>query len=440
MGLGLKNVERLGIEQVSLDQRKGSPKQLFFLWWSANMGMPPFLVGLLGPILGLGLIPSVIGVVVGNLLASTLLASTASVSTGYGLAQMPLVRRIFGRRGNYLPAGLNAISSLGWYIVNTTVGGEAISTVTHLPLLPSYVIMIVVQLGIVYLGHDVIHRFEKVMAYFQAAMFLALTVSAISHLSNAKLAHAAVSGFSYGPFLIFLAAVASYSFSWAPYASDYGRYLPADASRRRVFINTFAGSFLACTWTELVGAMAGALGLGNDSTIAIVKTLMGGYAILAELAIIGGTATANALNSYTSTMSLLSLDLPFLRPYAAAALAVVGGVLAYASSSHLLSLYNNFLLFISYWIAPWIGIVLVGAWKGRLSRASVEVVDGSALVAFVAALVVIVPFMDTSIYEGPISKAMNGGDISYYLGLVVAAVVYALLNRSTERAPVAVRA
>ena len=424
MALNIKAVERLGIEEVPQSQRKGSPRQLFSLWWSANLGIPPFLVGLLGPVLGLGLLPSVLGIIVGNLLASLLLSATASVSTGYGLAQMPLIRRLFGRKGNYLPASLNAISALGWYVVNTTVGGEAIATVFHTPLIVSFAIMVAIQLVIVYLGHDLIHRFERIMAYVQGALFLALSVSTIGRLSSSHLGHSAISGFSYGPFLIFVAAVASYSFSWSPYAADYGRYLPTDTKRSSVFWFTFAGSFLACTWTELVGAVAGALGLGNDSPVQIVQSLMGSYAILAELAIIGGTATANALNSYTSTMSLLTLDLPFLRPYVGAALAAIGGVLAYISSAHLLSLYINFLLLISYWIAPWIAIVLLGAYRGRLNGSSTTSFDPAAMVAFVIPLIAIVPFVDTSIYEGPIAKALNGGDISYYLGLLLAGAIY----------------
>ncbi|MCL4352023.1 MAG: hypothetical protein M1318_05160, partial [Firmicutes bacterium] len=188
----------------------------------------------------------------------------------------------------------------------------------------------------------------------------------------------------------------------------------------------------SCVWVEVVGGVAGSIGLGNLSAIGIVQHLMGKFASLAELAIVLGTMTANALNSYTSTMSFLTLDLPSLRPYVGATIAIVGGLVAWFSSSHLLMFYENFLLLISYWIAPWIGITLVGAWLGELTTKAAMMapsVRWSALTAFIVGLVMIIPFMDTTLFEGPISKIMEGGDISYYLGLIVASVIFWAVER-----------
>jgi NCS1 family nucleobase:cation symporter-1 len=273
-----------------------------------------------------------------------------------------------------------------------------------------------------------IHRFEHWMAYVQGALFIALSISAILHWGAIK----PTAGGNYGDFLLELAAVASYSFSWSTYVSDYTRYLPADTSRTRVFWLTFWGSWLSCAWTELVGGVAGALGLGSLSAVGIVQHLMGRFAAFAELAIVFGTMTANAVNSYTSTMSLLTLDLPFLRPYAGAAIAIIGGLIAWFSSSHLLTFYDNFLLLISYWIAPWLGVTFVGALFHEINTEAALTaprIRWDALLAFVVGILVIIPFMDTTLFEGPIAKSLEGGDISYYLGLVVAALVFWGLNR-----------
>lgn len=415
--------DSMGIEPIAKDKRRGSPRQQFTLWWSANLGMPPFLVGVLGPVLGLNLTQTVWAVVIGNVIASLLLGLTAAAGVGYGLAQMPLSRALFGHKGNYLPAGMNAISSLGWYIVNTAIGGTALAALLHMNIGLAFVVMIIAQGSIVYLGHHMIHRFEHWMAYVQGALFIALTIGAIMNWGAIK----ATAGGNYGAFLLLLAAVASYSFSWSTYVSDYTRYLPDNTSRPHVFWLTFWGSWLSCVWVEVVGGVAGSIGLGNLSAIGIVQHLMGKFASLAELAIVLGTMTANALNSYTSTMSFLTLDLPSLRPYVGATIAIVGGLVAWFSSSHLLMFYENFLLLISYWIAPWIGITLVGAWLGELSTKAAMMapsVRWSALTAFIVGLVVIIPFMDTTLFEGPISKMMEGGDISYYLGLIVASVIF----------------
>ena len=159
----LTSAELIGIEPVRREHRRGSPRQQFTLWWSANLGMPPFLVGVLGPVLGLNLTQTIFSVLLGNIIASVLLSLTAAIGVGYGLAQMPLSRALFGRRGNYVPAAFNAISALGWYIVNTSVGAPALAVLLHLNLAFAFILMIVAQGLIVYVGHHMIHRFEHWM-------------------------------------------------------------------------------------------------------------------------------------------------------------------------------------------------------------------------------------------------------------------------------------
>jgi purine-cytosine permease-like protein len=48
----------------------------------------------------------------------------------------------------------------------------------------------------------------------------------------------------------------------------------------------------------------------------------------------------------------------------------------------------------------------------------------SALVALVVGFRATIPFMDTSLVGGPISKVMGSADISFCVGFVVGAVVY----------------
>jgi purine-cytosine permease-like protein len=50
-------------------------------------------------------------------------------------------------------------------------------------------------------------------------------------------------------------------------------------------------------------------------------------------------------------------------------------------------------------------------------------------VSFVVAFGVMVPFMNTSIIVGPIANALKGADIAFYVGFVVAGVLYYVLRR-----------
>ena len=48
----------------------------------------------------------------------------------------------------------------------------------------------------------------------------------------------------------------------------------------------------------------------------------------------------------------------------------------------------------------------------------------STLVALVVGFCAMIPFMDTSLVVGAVSKSLDGADISFYVGFVVGAVVY----------------
>lgn len=46
------------------------------------------------------------------------------------------------------------------------------------------------------------------------------------------------------------------------------------------------------------------------------------------------------------------------------------------------------------------------------------------MIAFVLAYVAAVPFMNTSLFEGPIAEAWHGADIAYFVNLLAAALMY----------------
>jgi nucleobase:cation symporter-1, NCS1 family len=52
-----------------------------------------------------------------------------------------------------------------------------------------------------------------------------------------------------------------------------------------------------------------------------------------------------------------------------------------------------------------------------------------AIVSFVVAFGVMVPFMNTSIIVGPFANSLKGADIAFYVGFVVAGVLYYVLRR-----------
>ncbi len=431
-------VEPHGIEPIAARERHGRVRSLSTLWLSANMGLPVWLVGALAIVLGLGFADGVAAILVGNLVGCALLALAASIGPAIGVPQIPFTRRSFGTRGVYLPAFLNWISTGGWYAVNTVLGTSALARLTGLPFPVALLLLSGGQILIGVFGYNVIHRFEAISAVLLAAVFAVMTMIGLpqAHLGlTSRLAPAD----HIGLFVLMTTAVASYVFSWAPYAADYARYLPAETPKQRVFAAVFAGSFLGCVWLQVLGAAVATIGL-HLAPIALVERVMGGFWAPALLAVVLGTLAANALNIYTGSLALLTLDVPLRRWASVLAVGVLGGLLALYGSNGYAAKYEQFLLLVSYWIGPWLAIVVVDFFR-RPARSRADGADrGPApvvwpgLLSFLVGLAVSVPFMNSALYEGPLARLFHGADVAYYVGIVVAgALYYALGGRARRR-------
>jgi NCS1 family nucleobase:cation symporter-1 len=55
------------------------------------------------------------------------------------------------------------------------------------------------------------------------------------------------------------------------------------------------------------------------------------------------------------------------------------------------------------------------------------------VVAFVLAYAAAVPFMNTSLFTGPIAEAWHGADVAYFVNFLVAAVLYGGYRLSRSR-------
>jgi NCS1 family nucleobase:cation symporter-1 len=128
----------------------------------------------------------------------------------------------------------------------------------------------------------------------------------------------------------------------------------------------------------------------------------------------------------------------FRRWQAAIVVGVLGGLLATGGSNanQAASQYSDFLLLLSYWIGPWVAVVLVDwFFKHRGSYELRALYDQSSTVrvgtiAWAVGLAVSIPFMNQSWYVGPIPSAHPQlGDVSYLVSFVVAGSIFAIFGR-----------
>lgn len=436
-------IEPFSIEHIPAAERHGRTAHLFWLWFGANLTIADYALGFLPvAVLGVPLGTTIVMLFVGNLLGAAVLGACAAMGMPGGYPQMFMGRRSFGRVGGYLPAGLNWASTAGWFTVNTILGGSAVRTLwPSVPFWLAAAALVAAQTVIVVYGHNLIHRFEQVMSAALGVLFAIATIVAVSHWSTISAYRGTTFGHSFAAAAIVLAASFSYIMSWSPYASDYSRYLPEGSSLGKAALFTFAGSGIASLWLEVVGALVAILaigrGLDTSDTIGALDRVMGGFGGVAVVAVIFGACAANALNLYSNTMSARVLDLRVPRVALALAGAVLGFVLALAGHTNFLHNYTNFLLFLDYWITPWLAIVLLDFYVLRQQRpegfANALAVNHQGLVSYLIGVAASVPFMGGELYHGPLLAKLHGVDVSYFVGFLVAGVLYLAVTRR-ERA------
>lgn len=432
-------VEHKGIEKIVTNERHGSPFQLFTLWLGANLTIADFALGFLPVHLGLSWSAILISLIIGNLLGALLLSLTTVMGPRFGLPQLIIGRLSFGKAGGYLPAFLNWIGTIGWFTVNNILGVFGLKIIIpNLSLLMGSILLIAIQGFLVIFGHNLIQAFERLMAIILGILFLIATFL-ISDLHSGQLFH--YHGTTPHPIatsLIVLGAAFSYLVSWAPYASDYSRYLPEETSQTQMILWTFFGGFLSSTWLELLGAMVAIVaGQRGNNAIASFSYVMGNWGIPMVIAVVLGGIASNSINLYSNTLSAGALDLKMSRTSLTVIAMIIGLVFCLIGANGFESFYEDFLLLLGYWVTPWIAVILVDFFvfkrnsKGFLEESADRRI-GKGIWAFILGIIIAIPFFSSTLYTGPIAKQLNGADLSFYVAFFVAGVIYITIGRSKK--------
>ena len=434
-------IEPGGVDVIPLDQRHGRPIDLFWTWMSPNMEFATIGVGILGPLFwGLNLWQTIAAIVLGTALGSLTHAVLSSWGPQSGLCQMVLSRTGFGFLGNILPAGLNAVvAGIGWFAVNSISGALALNAlVSALPKWLCLLIVVLLQLGVAFLGHNLVHAFERAAFPVLAIVFAigAVIVFSKSHPSVGTGGTPTV-----GAFLLMTGASFGYACGWNPYASDYTRYQPpGNGPRAGLFAGL--GILISCVVLESAGAaMVSAAGKAADVDPGVYTSLLPTWlGKLTLLCIAVGAICANALNIYSGAMSALAIgfrtSLHRARAFVAVGFGILGFLLALAGMGNAGENYENFLLIIAYWIGPWLGVVLMDRWLNQGADFAAIAQDrtwtnwAGPIAMLVGIVVSVWLFSNQSNYTGPIPSAHpQVGDITYLVGFLLAAAVYAGLRK-----------
>jgi NCS1 family nucleobase:cation symporter-1 len=236
---------------------------------------------------------------------------------------------------------------------------------------------------------------------------------------------------------------AFWQLSYAPYVSDYSRYLPPDTGPRQAFWSCYWGSVVGAVVPMVLGALIGPAVVDGDVVQAISR-LTGRASTAIVMLFAPGVAVAGAICLYGGALAVITLVQTFVsgwragsreRGLIATGIFVAALLIGLVGATNFLPLYGRFNEILLYVMVPWTAVNLVDYYlirHGHYDVASFFAADGgvygrynvAALTCYAFGILVQVPFIASDVYTGPIARAMGGIDFSWIVGLVAVSLAY----------------
>ena len=443
-------IEQHTIYQIPLDQRHGKARQLFTLWFGANLNVLTVVTGALATtIFHQSFLSGVLAILVGNLIGTVFMALHAAQGPRLGVPQMVQSRGQFGAKGAGFVVALVAFMYVGYAGTAFVTGGQSLHYI--LPTLNEQAAILAIGAislaGAIY-GHDLIHFTTRMMTFISGSALLLcyLWLLFITPIPGHFLTQGS---FSAVGFFKMVSMGALWQLGYAPYVSDYSRYLPPDSGPRQAFWACYWGTALGGVLPMILGAMIGPAVVDGNVIIAIAE-LTGRVSWLITLLLAPGVAVAGAICLYGGALAMITLGhtlAPGWRITHRARIAIASGIFITAllisieGASDFLSLYSEFNELLLYLLIPWTAVNLIDYYLIRYGDYHVPsffAADGgvygqynvTAVAAYLVGIVVQIPFIAADFYTGPMARAMGGVDLSWAAGIAVVSPLYYFAMRA----------
>ena len=458
-------MERRSIDVVPDEERHGTPRSQFTLWFGANLQITAIVDGALAVIFGADAFWAIIGLFIGNLAGGVVMALHSAQGPRLGLPQMISSRAQFGVYGAIVPLILVVVMYLGFAATGTVLAGQAVNEIASVDTKAFGIVVFgLLTIAVAILGYRYIHIMGRVSTVVGAVGFTYFAVRLVLEYNVLDVLNP--SDFDGAAFLLAISLAAGWQLTFGPYVADYSRYLPRDTKETTTFWATFLGSVLGSQWSMTLGALLAALsasaqlGAGTLPFIANHVGFLGDLAgpglvaILIYVVIVVGKLTVNCLNAYGGNMTILttvtsisgaSRIKPVVRALYVTGFIAVSVLIALLATNSFLENFRDFILALLMVFTPWSAINLTDYYLVSKEKVDIPALydpDGrygrwnvAALASYAIGIAVQIPFMAQALYTGPVTELLGGADVSWMVGLLVTALVYLPWARRTNKVP-----
>ncbi|MGH3360763.1 MAG: purine-cytosine permease family protein [Nocardioidaceae bacterium] len=377
----LDRYEQRGIEPVPVDERRGNPLELFWVWFAANISILGIPLGATLVGLGMNVWQALLAAAIGSFGSFAVVGVISIAGRRGGAPSLTLSRAIFGVRGNIGPTLVSLCSRLGWETVNTTTAAFALLSLStillgtnpsahEIPALAIVCILIFVVLTVAVsgMGHAMILVVQKWATWIFGALNIAVAaylVTTVDWNSVAEAPSAPLSAVIIGVGVI----AGGTGIGWANAGADMSRYQAPSVRARSLVASASVGAGIPLVLVIGLGSLlsAGDSGLADaaDPVAAVREMLPAWVAIPYLVAAFGGLLLSNHLSVYSAGLTTLTLGFRFRRVYAV----VLDVIVTTLGSLYFMliadSFYGPFITFISLLAVPitaWVAVFVADMW------------------------------------------------------------------------------
>jgi NCS1 family nucleobase:cation symporter-1 len=438
-------IEESTIQPIPEDQRHGTNRDMFTIWFGTNIMILAIVTGALATTLfGQPAWAAGLAIVIGNLFGAIFMALHSAQGPRLGVPQMVQTKGQFGAYGAVLIVLIVVCMYLGFFISILVFGGESLASV--LPFVGpkgGIVLIAVVSLAATVWGYTLIHAYARLMTYVSGAVLaMAFIWSFFVNPVPAGFLH--TDGATLAGFMTTVGVAAVWQIAYAPYVSDYSRYLPKLTGAKPAFWMSYWGTTIGSILPMFLGAGIGLL-YPTENPVTALTHATAGISVLVVTVFSIGVAATNAMNLYCGTLCTITIAQTFIprfvarareRALIASGLVTFALIVALVMGSNFVATYNNFLTLLLGSLIPWTAVNLVDFYLVRHGDYAVDdfykrdggrygLFNWPAVTCYVIGVAVQLPFMIIgTAYTGIFAATLGNTDISFIIGLALVSPLY----------------
>jgi purine-cytosine permease-like protein len=438
------HIETHSIDYIPETERHGTVGEQGPFWFLSNFQFLTTSIGFIGPSLGLSFGWTSVAGSLGILFGTLFVAFHATQGPKFGLPQMIQSRAQFGYRGVVCAVLIALITFIGLNVVNALLMMQGLKSLFGWN--PDVVlgIIVVATTVIAIFGYQWLHTIFKVLFWLNIPLYLILCTAIVAGHAGGKITSGG--GFTITGFLAQFSAAAGYNLAYAPYVSDYSRYLPTRTRPQSIIRMVFIGAAVSAIWLIVLGAWLATHLNVTDALSAIDgagNAVFHGFGTVLALDAVVVLVIVAAMNTYSSMLSTITAADSFyklkptvgLRVKCVVIVTALWTVITLFAGENAVGALLTALTVMLYLLVPWTSINLVDYFfvrKGNYAIGQLLVPGGiygnwgwRGLAAYGLGLMAIMPFaVLPGLYTGPLARLIGGVDLGWLAGIVVPSLVY----------------